>query len=155
MDEAASLLRMTFDSKPEELDRIDRQIIQLKIEQAALKKEGPDRKAKRLDAIGTEIAGLDVRSGELTSQWQAAKTQRLESASCSRPSKMPAITLLSPSVRASLRRRRRSPMHAARARTAADGGKGRVASSTLFEEEVSASHIAQVVSSWTVFLSTG
>ena len=78
MDEAASLLRMTFDSKPEELDRIDRQIIQLKIEQAALKKEGPDRKAKRLDAIGTEIAGLDVRSGELTSQWQAAKTQRLE-----------------------------------------------------------------------------
>ena len=48
MDEAASLLRMTFDSKPEELDRIDRQIIQLKIEQAALKKEGPDRKAKGL-----------------------------------------------------------------------------------------------------------
>ena len=41
MDEAASLLRMTFDSKPEELDRIDRQIIQLKIEQAALKREGP------------------------------------------------------------------------------------------------------------------
>ena len=48
MDEAASLLRMTFDSKPEELDRIDRQIIQLKIEQAALKKASPTARPKGL-----------------------------------------------------------------------------------------------------------
>ena len=150
MDEAASLLRMTFDSKPEELDRIDRQIIQLKIEQAALKKEGPDRKAKRLDAIGEEIASLDVRSGELTSQWQAAKTQRLEISQLQQAIEDARYNL-------TVAQREGKLEEAAEITYATLPGleqqltaaKEAVASSTLFEEEVSARHIAQVVSSWT------
>ena len=70
MDEAASHLRIQSDSKPEDLDKIDRQIIQLKIEAAALQKDGNARKAKRLKSIETELADLEERSASLTKDWQ-------------------------------------------------------------------------------------
>ena len=73
MDEAASRLRMQVDSKPEELDEIDRRAIQLKIEAEALKKESDDASKARLDNLGKEIAELESRSAELTAAWRAEK----------------------------------------------------------------------------------
>lgn len=73
MDEAASRLRMQVDSKPEELDEIDRRAIQLKIEAEALKKESDDASRERLESLGKEIAELEGRSAELTAAWRAEK----------------------------------------------------------------------------------
>jgi len=73
MDEAASRLRMQVDSKPEELDEIDRRIMQLKIEAEALKKEKDDASKARLEKLGKEIAELSSRSDEITAAWRAEK----------------------------------------------------------------------------------
>ncbi|MHA6289032.1 ATP-dependent chaperone ClpB [Maricaulis sp. CAU 1757] len=73
MDEAASRLRMQVDSKPEELDEIDRRAIQLKIEAEALKKESDAASKERLEKISREIAELESRSAELTATWRAEK----------------------------------------------------------------------------------
>jgi len=73
MDEAASRLRMEVDSKPEEIDELDRKIIQLKIEREALKKESDTGSQKRLGDLETELSKLEEQSADLTSQWQAEK----------------------------------------------------------------------------------
>ena len=73
MDEAASRLRMQVDSKPEELDELDRRIIQLKIEREALKKEDDDASRDRLGKLEEELAGLEEESAGLTQRWQAEK----------------------------------------------------------------------------------
>ena len=75
MDEAASRLRMQVDSKPEELDELDRRLIQLKIEREALRKEGDAASRERLGRLEQDIAELEEKSGELTAKWQAEKTQ--------------------------------------------------------------------------------
>ena len=73
VDEAGSRLRMEVDSKPEEIDELDRRIIQLKIEQEALKKESDKASKERLKSLTKELAGLEEKSGELTKVWQAEK----------------------------------------------------------------------------------
>ena len=73
VDEAASRLRMEIDSKPEELDELDRRIIQLKIEREALKKETDERSQERLRGLGEELSALEKRSADQTSVWQAEK----------------------------------------------------------------------------------
>ena len=73
VDESASRLRMEVDSKPEEIDELDRRLIQLKIEQAALKKESDKASKERLEKLDKEIAELDEKSGQLTREWQAEK----------------------------------------------------------------------------------
>ena len=73
MDEAASRLRMEVDSKPEEIDELDRRIIQLKIEREALKKENDKASKDRLRKLEKELAGLEERSAKLTGQWEAEK----------------------------------------------------------------------------------
>jgi ATP-dependent Clp protease ATP-binding subunit ClpB len=73
MDEAASRLRMQVDSKPEELDEIDRRSMQLKIEREALKKEQDVASKDRLGRIEKEVADLEERSRSLTQRWQAEK----------------------------------------------------------------------------------
>ena len=75
MDEAASRLRMQIDSKPEELDEIDRRFVQLKIESEALKKESDPGSKDRLAKISEEIAKLESKSAELTSTWQSEKNK--------------------------------------------------------------------------------
>ncbi len=79
MDEAASRLRMQVDSKPEELDEIDRRLLQLKIEAEALKKEKDTASKDRLKTIEGEIADLQTHSDELTTTW-AAEKERLKGA---------------------------------------------------------------------------
>ena len=73
VDEAAARLKMQVDSKPEELDTIDRDVIRLKIEQEALKKENDKGSKTRLQALEKELADLEKRSADLTSRWQAEK----------------------------------------------------------------------------------
>jgi ATP-dependent Clp protease ATP-binding subunit ClpB len=73
MDEAASRLRMQVDSKPDEIDELDRRIIQLKIEREALKKEDDQASQDRLKKLEKELHELEPRSAELTSQWRAEK----------------------------------------------------------------------------------
>ena len=73
IDEASSRLRMEVDSKPEEIDELDRRIVQLKIEQAALNKESDQASKDRLEKLEQELADLEQRSAELTAQWQAEK----------------------------------------------------------------------------------
>ncbi|MBO9379519.1 ATP-dependent chaperone ClpB [Sphingomonas histidinilytica] len=73
MDEAASRLRMEVESKPEEIENLDRRIIQLKIEREALKKETDKASKDRLAALEQDLANLEQQSAELTSRWQAEK----------------------------------------------------------------------------------
>jgi ATP-dependent Clp protease ATP-binding subunit ClpB len=73
MDEAASRLRMAVDSKPEELDAIDREILQKQIEAEALKKEDDAASKDRLEKLEVELADLQDRSAELTARWQAER----------------------------------------------------------------------------------
>ncbi|MEO5641351.1 MAG: AAA family ATPase, partial [Sphingomicrobium sp.] len=73
MDEAASRLRMEVESKPEEIENLDRRIMQLKIEREALKKETDSASKDRLGKLETELADLEEQSGALTTRWQAEK----------------------------------------------------------------------------------
>jgi len=73
MDEAASRLRMEVESKPEEIENLDRRIIQLKIEREALKKESDSASKDRLAKLEQELANLEQQSAELTTRWQAEK----------------------------------------------------------------------------------
>jgi ATP-dependent Clp protease ATP-binding subunit ClpB len=73
MDEAGSRLRMQIDSKPEQLDELDRRIIQLKIEREALKKETDKASQERLTALEKELGDLQDQSDALTAKWQEEK----------------------------------------------------------------------------------
>ena len=75
VDEAASRLRMQVDSKPEELDELDRRLIQLKIEREALRKEDDPASAERLEKLERELAALEEKSDTLTAKWRAEKDQ--------------------------------------------------------------------------------
>tara|TARA_R110000851_G_scaffold40117_21_gene101390 strand:- start:479 stop:3097 length:2619 start_codon:yes stop_codon:yes gene_type:complete len=73
MDEAASRLRMEVDSKPEELDALDREILQKQIEAEALKKEDDAASRDRLEKLEKELGDLQERSSEMTAKWQAER----------------------------------------------------------------------------------
>ncbi len=70
MDEAASRIRMEVESKPEEIENLDRRIIQLKIEEMALAKESDQPSKDRLTTLRSELAGLEEQSDALTTRWQ-------------------------------------------------------------------------------------
>src|SRR5690554_6698154 len=73
IDEAASRIRMEIDSKPEELDRLDRRLIQLKVEQEALKQETDDASKKRLEILEDEISELEREYADLDEIWRSEK----------------------------------------------------------------------------------
>lgn len=81
IDEAASRIRMEIDSKPEEMDRLYRRLIQLKIEQVALKKESDAASKKRLEILEEDIAGLEKEYSDLEEIWKAEKASLQGSAS--------------------------------------------------------------------------
>ena len=81
IDEAASRVKMEIDSKPEALDKLDRRLIQLKIEREAMKKETDDASHKRLAAIEDEIAKLSREYSDLEGVWKAEKAQAIGSKS--------------------------------------------------------------------------
>ncbi|WP_299916442.1 ATP-dependent chaperone ClpB [uncultured Roseobacter sp.] len=73
VDEAASRLRMEVDSKPEELDALDRSILQMQIEAEALRLEDDTASKDRLETLEKDLADLQERSGEMTAQWQSER----------------------------------------------------------------------------------
>lgn len=73
MDEAASSLRMAIDSKPEELDELDRRILQLKIEREGIKKETDPKSKERCELIAYEISGLEAKAKTLEDKWREEK----------------------------------------------------------------------------------
>ena len=73
IDEAASRLRMEVDSKPEELDELDRRIIQMKIEREALKKENDRASTDRMEKLDKELSELEQKSAEITARWRTEK----------------------------------------------------------------------------------
>jgi ATP-dependent Clp protease ATP-binding subunit ClpB len=150
MDEAASHLRIQSDSKPEELDAADRQIIQLKIEQAALNKESRGRTEKRLQAIAKDLKELESRSAQLTEEWQTMTAQRGE------------VTRLQQHLEDARHElqvaQRNGALEKAAELTYATlpaleqelaTTKDTVAQSRHFKEDVDTHHIAQVISNWT------
>ncbi len=73
VDEAASRLRMEVDSKPEELDALDREILQKQIEAEALKKEDDAASKDRLESLERELSDMQERSAQMTAQWQSER----------------------------------------------------------------------------------
>jgi ATP-dependent Clp protease ATP-binding subunit ClpB len=149
MDEAASRLRMQVDSKPEELDELDRRALQLKIELEALKKEKDPASKDRVTKLEAEIAQLETRSAELTATWSAEK-QKLQITSKSKEELEKLQTEYENAVRqgnlarASELKYGRIPQLEKQIADAEKAGGG-----GLVKEVVDAEAIAAVVSRWT------
>ncbi len=160
VDEAASRLRMEVDSKPEEIDELDRRIIQLKIEQEALKKESDTASKDRLQALEKELADLEQKSAELTSVWQKEKdeiagAQKLKEELDHARIELEQVQRTGDLARASELKYGRIPEleKALAEREHEDDGKGAdgkaPSRAKMLNEEVTAETIAGVVSRWT------
>ncbi len=151
MDEAASRLRMQVDSKPEELDELDRRIIQLKIEREALKKETDKASKDRLEKLEKQLANLEEKSNALTQVWMAEKQKlgnaqkiketleqaRIELEQAQREGNLARAGELSYGTIPDLEKQLEEVEAASDEKQA------------MLEEEVTENHVAQVVSRWT------
>ena len=154
IDEAASRLKMAIDSKPTALDKVDRQILQLQIEQEALSKERDQASRARLDAIEEEMAGLREQGNGLRAQWETEK-QAIDHVRAIKAKKDETHTLIEKAEReanlgeaARLRfgvlidLDRQLAQQEARLQALQQSG-------ALLKEEVDAEEIADIVSNWT------
>jgi ATP-dependent Clp protease ATP-binding subunit ClpB len=149
IDEAAARQRMQVDSKPEELDEFDRRIMQLKIEQEALKKETDTASKDRLKKLAGELADLQEKSDALTARWKAEKDKLGQAARLKEELD---------AARNALAQAQRKGDYAEAGRLTYDTiptlekklqeaeSQGNI---VLVDEAVTASHVAQVVSRWT------
>jgi ATP-dependent Clp protease ATP-binding subunit ClpB len=150
VDEAAARLKMQVDSKPEELDSIDREIIRLKIEQEALKKESDAGSKARLKNLESELAALEKQSADLTTRWQSEKNKLSDAAKLKAELDQLKNELANAQRRGEYQRagelaygsipaleKKLKDVEASEHKTA------------MVEEAVTANHIAQVVSRWT------
>lgn len=150
MDEAASRLRMQVDSKPEELDAIDRDIMQLQIEREALKKEKDQASKDRLVRLEKDLAGLQEKSAAMTRNWQAEK-EKLASIGNLKKELDDARTALDQAQRkgdfakAGELAYGRIPELEKKIKDTEEQAKA----SPMLEEAVTENHVAQVVSRWT------
>jgi ATP-dependent Clp protease ATP-binding subunit ClpB len=149
IDEAASRQRMQVDSKPEALDELDRRIIQLKIEQEALKKETDAASRDRLAKLSTELHELQEKSDALTTRWRAEK-DKLGAAQKLKEDLETARNALAQAQRkgdyAEAGRLAYGAIPELEKKLAATEGQSAAA---LVEEAVTPDHVAQVVSRWT------
>ncbi|MEZ5881397.1 MAG: ATP-dependent chaperone ClpB [Nitratireductor sp.] len=151
MDEAGSRLRMQVDSKPEELDELDRRIIQLKIEREALKKETDKGSKERLKVLEGDLTDLEEKANSLTARWEAEKNKlsgardlkekldqaRIELEQAQRKGDLARAGELAYGVIPQLEKQLEA------AETTQEGGE------PMVEESVTPDHIAHVVSRWT------
>jgi ATP-dependent Clp protease ATP-binding subunit ClpB len=151
IDEAAARLKMQVDSKPEELDTIDREIVRLKIEQEALKKESDPGSKERLKNLEAELKTLEKQSADLTSRWQSEKEKlseaqklkteldqlRAELANAQRKGEYQRAGELAYGSIPELEKKLKDI-------EAVEAERG-----AMVEETVTADHVAQVVSRWT------
>src|SRR3954469_23828298 len=150
MDEAAARLKMQVDSKPEELDSIDREIIRLRIEQEALKKETDPGSKSRLQTLERELADLEEKSADLTSRWSAEKNKLSNAQKLKSELDALRVELANAQRRGEYQRAgelaygRIPELEKKLADIEAKDGTG-----DMIEEAVTANHIAQVVSRWT------
>ena len=148
IDEAAARQRMQVNSKPEELDELDRRIMQLKIEQEALKKETDPASKERLKKLASELAELQENSDALTARWKAEKDKVGQAAK----------------LKEELDAARNALAQAQRKGDYAEAGRltygtipelekklaeAEKQQGQLVDEAVTANHVAQVVSRWT------
>ncbi|HWE79331.1 MAG TPA: ATP-dependent chaperone ClpB [Pseudolabrys sp.] len=150
VDEAAARLKMQVDSKPEELDTIDREIVRLKIEQEALKKESDPGSKDRLGKLEIELADLEKRSADLTSRWKSEK-EKLGSATELKKQLDDARNELAIAQRKGEYQKAGELAYGRipdleKKLKAVEETEGRTA---MVEETVTADHVAQVVSRWT------
>ncbi|HEY0121996.1 MAG TPA: ATP-dependent chaperone ClpB [Rhizobium sp.] len=150
VDEAASRLRMQVDSKPEELDEIDRRVMQLKIEREALKKETDVASKERLEKLESELSELEKESADLSAKWQAEKSKlasaqkikeeldgaRSELAQAQRDGRLERASELAYGIIPDLERKLTE--------TEKNANQG-----TMVDEAVTENHVAQIVSRWT------
>jgi len=153
IDEAASRLRMQVDSKPEELDELDRRIIQLKIEREALKKEDDKASKDRLEKLETELSDLEGQSADMTLRWNAEKAKlssatkikeelenaRTELVMAQRDGQLERASELAYGVIPDLEKQLEEK------ESASAQGK----SDLMVDEAVNTNHVAQIVSRWT------
>jgi len=151
VDEAASRLRMQVDSKPEELDEIDRRIMQLKIEREALRVEKDEASKDRLEKLERELADLEEESARLTATWKAEKDKlglaadlkrqldeaRNELAIAQRKGEFQRAGELAYGVIPELEKKLKE------AETTTEGAR------SMVEETVTPDHVAHIVSRWT------
>ena len=154
VDEAASRIRMEIDSKPEEMDRLDRRLVQLKMEREALKKETDEASRERLTKLQTDIASLEKEYSDLEEIWKAEKAAvqgsahikeeleraRLEFDAASRAGDLQRMSELQYGRIPELEKR----LASAASSTASSTGKP-----TLLRVSVTEEEIAEVVSKWT------
>ena len=157
VDEAASRLRMEVDSKPEELDALDRQILQMQIEAEALKKEDDAASKDRLEKLERELGDLQQQSAEMTAKWQSERDRlegarelkeqldhaRAELEQAKRHGDLARAGELSYGVIPQLESR------LAQAEAEAEGRGGANGSDVMVEEAVGPEQIASVVERWT------
>src|SRR5476649_1025656 len=151
VDEAAARLKMQVDSKPEELDSIDREVIRLKIEQEALKKETDPGSKDRLKRLDGELKTLEKQSADITSRWKAEKEKLSEAQKLKNDLDQLRAELANAQRKGDYQRAGelaygRIPELEKKLKgiEATDAKRG-----AMVEETVTADHVAQVVSRWT------
>ena len=149
MDEAASRLRMEVDSKPEELDALDREILQKQIEAEALKKEHDVASQDRLARLLKELAGLEEQSAAMTARWQAERDKLKGAADIKEQLEQARIDLETAKRKGDLAKAGELAYGIIpgleKELEAAEGKEGDV----MVEEAVTPEHVAQVVERWT------
>ena len=148
VDEASSRLRMQIDSKPEELDEYDRRIIQLKIEQEALKKESDPASKDRLQKIESELSELEEKSSALTTRWRAEK-DKLGSAQKVKEQLEAFRNELAQAQRRGEYQRAGELTYSLIPELERKLAQTEQKTDALVDEVVTADHIAQVISRWT------
>ncbi len=150
IDEAAARLRMQIDSKPEELDNLDREIVRSKIEQEALKKERDPASKDRLKRLEKDLAGLQEKADALTAKWKSEK-DKLSSAAELQKQLDTAKNDLADAIRRGDYQRAGElqysviPQLEGKLKSTEAATSGAV----VAEDAVTANHIAQVVARWT------
>jgi ATP-dependent Clp protease ATP-binding subunit ClpB len=150
IDEAAARLKMQVDSKPEELDSLDREIIRLRIEQEALKKETDPGSKERLKRLEKELATLEKRSADITARWKSEKEKLSEAQKLKTELDQLRVELANAQRKGEYQRAgelaygRIPELEKKLQSVEAAEGKG-----AMVDEAVTADHVAQVVSRWT------
>jgi ATP-dependent Clp protease ATP-binding subunit ClpB len=154
VDEAAARLRMQIDSKPEELDNLDREIVRGKIELEALKKETDAASKDRLKRLEKDLAQLQEKADALTAKWKSEK-DKLSSAAELQTQLDTAKNDLADAIRRGDYQRAGElqysvlPQLESKLKATENASANAGTSNALAEEAVTANHIAQVVSRWT------
>ena len=149
VDEAAARLKMQVDSKPDELDSIDREVVRLKIEQEALKKESDPGSKERLKKLEGELVSLEKQSADLTARWKSEKDKLSNAQKLKTDLDALRVELANAQRRGEYQKAGelaygRIPELEKKLKDVESKNAGAVV-----EEAVTSSHVAQIVSRWT------